>query len=266
MKGIEKEETFNSKPVFMAIEEGTGDVVFAHWHSHYEIIEIREGSPIVTVGDSIYHAKKGDIYFVNSGVYHHVYSDEYAKIRATVMQATDVSDNFYTTMLLADNTRAKPEDIAHLSCLLDCLFDEYNSDNAFLREAMYSYLRLAEIHIMRNYNVLKSDNPSYIRLCRQAIQFMHRNFSERLELEDIAQSVNLSKYHFARIFKKITGRSPMQYLTMLRIRSSIELMQSTSCNMTEISHMCGFSTPNYFNAAFKNAVNITPNKYKAQLH
>lgn len=266
MKGIEKQEVFNSKPLFMAIEQGIGEVVFAHWHSHYEIIEVIEGAPTVTVGDNSYKANIGDIFFVNSGLCHEVSSDAFAKIRAVVMQANEVSDNFYTTMLLANNNSAHLTDTANLRTILDCLFDEYNQNKAFSQDAMHAYLRLAEIHIMRNYNVLKSDKPAYINLCKQAIQFMHKHYGDKIELEDIALSVNLSKYHFSRIFKEITHCSPMQYLTLLRIRSAIELMQNTNYNMTEISHTCGFSTPNYFNTAFKSFTNLTPKKYKSQLN
>ncbi len=266
MKGFEKEEVFNSKPLFMAVVQGADEVVFAHWHSHYEIIEVTEGMPTVNVGNNSYKAKPGDIYFVNSGLCHEVSSGKFAKIRAVVMRANEVSDNFYTTMLLAGKSSAQLKDTANLLTILDYLFDEYNQSNVFSRDAMRAYLRLAEIYIMRNYNVLKSDKPAYINLCKQAIQFMHTHYSDKIELEDIAVSVNLSKYRFSHIFKKITDCSPMRYLTLLRIRSAIELMQNTSCNMTEISYACGFSTPNYFNTAFKGFMGLTPNKYKAQLN
>lgn len=93
---------------------------------------------------------------------------------------------------------------------------------------------------------------------------MQKNIQEKLSLDRIANSANLSKYHFSRIFKETSGCSPMQYLAMLRIRLSIELMQNTDYNMTEISEACGFSAPNYFNKAFKDYVKTTPYQYKTQ--
>lgn len=89
------------------------------------------------------------------------------------------------------------------------------------------------------------DKMSYI------IQTMNREFQKDYSLEEYANMCQMSKFHFLRIFKDITGSSPMEYKNKLRIEHAKEMLEDNDIPINEIGAKVGFSSPSYFCDAFK---------------
>src|SRR6266516_7040109 len=95
-------------------------------------------------------------------------------------------------------------------------------------------VRQLAIHLLRTHlTVRKSDQIELSRAgpvdrrLRRAIEFMHDNFGRELALEEIASAAYLSEYHFARLFKQITGITPHVYLANIRIERARKLVAET---------------------------------------
>ena len=71
----------------------------------------------------------------------------------------------------------------------------------------------------------------------------------------------MSKSHFCRKFKFVTGLRYSEYVTNVRITNSEKLLRETNLPITEISERCGFNDSNYFASVFKRLKGITPYKY-----
>lgn len=80
--------------------------------------------------------------------------------------------------------------------------------------------------------------------------------------EEYAKMAGLSKYHFLRKFKKITGATPKAYKSEILTEKAKELIQNTDFNISEISDLLGFDDSLYFSRFFKKSVGISPNKYR----
>jgi AraC family transcriptional regulator len=65
-------------------------------------------------------------------------------------------------------------------------------------------------------------------------EYVHAGLASRLTLEDIASSVHMSTYHFARTFKATTGETPHAYVTRLRVERAQELLRTSSWSMPAI--------------------------------
>ena len=90
-------------------------------------------------------------------------------------------------------------------------------------------LPVLAIHILRELAPPEAARPDRLwllpeRQVRQAIGFMRANLKEDLSLNDIAEAVGLSVYHFARAFRAAVGVPPHQYLIQLRISRARELL------------------------------------------
>jgi AraC family transcriptional regulator len=100
------------------------------------------------------------------------------------------------------------------------------------------------------------------RRLRLAIEFMHDNYSRELSLEEIAAAAYLSEYHFARLFKQVTGSSPHVYLANLRLERARSLLIETSLPIGEIAAMVGYQSQSHFTKVFKSIAGVTPKVYR----
>lgn len=100
------------------------------------------------------------------------------------------------------------------------------------------------------------------RRIARAIQYIGKNCEQNLPLEDYAAMCMMSKYHFLRIFKSVTGQTPMEYRMRLRIENAKELLDANELSIAEIGERLGFSSAAHFSDTFKKAVGISPKNYK----
>ncbi|MBC7827887.1 MAG: helix-turn-helix transcriptional regulator [Chitinophagaceae bacterium] len=98
-----------------------------------------------------------------------------------------------------------------------------------------------------------------------AKQYILKNFSTKLDVEQIARKAFVSQYHFSRIFKKYTDSSPYQYLLEVRLQHARKLMNGTDLPIKEISFQSGFNSIDYFSAAFTKKYKICPREYRKLL-
>jgi len=97
----------------------------------------------------------------------------------------------------------------------------------------------------------------------QAKLFIDNNFAEKIDLNNIADEAYFSKFHFMRLFKKIYGKTPHQYLTFVRIENAKKLLQTD----ISVSHVCfavGFDSISSFTALFKKMTGLTPCVFQLQ--
>ena len=96
---------------------------------------------------------------------------------------------------------------------------------------------------------------------RQSKSFMEKYLSEKIELEKIASTAFMSRFHYARIFKRIYGLSPRQYLKDLRINRGKELLKQ-GLNISEVCFEVGYDSLPTFCNAFKKATGYSPREYQ----
>ena len=78
----------------------------------------------------------------------------------------------------------------------------------------------------------------------------------------IAQSMQMSQVQVYRKLKALTGKTPTQYIRMLRMKRAMELLNNTQLNISEIAYDLGFSDPNYFSRTFQQIYGKTPSSIR----
>ena len=128
------------------------------------------------------------------------------------------------------------------------------------------------VHLLRHHsNVRRSDELELSRVglvdrrIRRAIELMHAHLNRELPLEEIAAAAFLSPFHFARLFKKLTGASPHAYLATLRVARAQALLAETDLSVSEVSARVGYSSSSHFTKAFRQATGLAPRAYRAAL-
>jgi len=109
---------------------------------------------------------------------------------------------------------------------------------------------------------------SNVYLTKQVIQakyFIDNNFSNNITLEDICKAGYISKYHLIRSFKKLYGKTPNQYLILVRINKAKELLRKDN-SVLEVCFAVGFDSPTTFAGLFKKLVGSSPRSFKKLLN
>lgn len=128
------------------------------------------------------------------------------------------------------------------------------------------------VHLLRRYaNVRRSEQLELSRAglvdrrIRRAVELMHAHLDRDLPLEEIAAAAHLSPFHFARLFKKLTGAPPHTYLAALRAARAQALLSDTDLSVTEIGARVGYGSSSHFAKAFRQATGISPSDFRRAL-
>ena len=110
--------------------------------------------------------------------------------------------------------------------------------------------------------VKQNSNIKRIDIIHKAIQYIQSNYSQKITLVDVAQSVFLSPAYFSKIFKEEMGCSFREYLNSYRIEKSMVMLVNENIKASTIAYAVGFDDQSYFTKVFKKIVGITPNQYR----
>lgn len=96
----------------------------------------------------------------------------------------------------------------------------------------------------------------------QAKRFITTNFRQELSLAEIARHSHVSVFHFSRLFKQFTSRSPYQFLIGVRLKHAALLLRHTSLPVTQICFESGFNSFEHFILSFTKHHGTSPLKYR----
>lgn len=98
---------------------------------------------------------------------------------------------------------------------------------------------------------------------RQVREVLHRDFTRKWTLPELAGRVHLSTKQLARVFVDAYGKTPLTYLTMLRVQEMARLLRETDLSVAEAGRRAGWRSRNRASAAFRESVGITPSRYRS---
>jgi AraC-like DNA-binding protein len=159
---------------------------------------------------------------------------------------------------------------------LDALLEEFVTELATERPGkeivMRALIEQLLVHILRNYSTprlaadLELSRVGLIdRRIRRSVELMHTQLDQDLTLKALAAASYLSPFHFARLFKKLTGASPHNYLAGIRANRAQLLLAETDLSVTEIGALVGYLSGSHFTKAFRLATGATPREFRQSL-
>lgn len=98
------------------------------------------------------------------------------------------------------------------------------------------------------------------------IQVMHAHMNEDLALEDLASVACLSSYHFNRVFRRLIGIPPVEFLSALRFQAARRLLLTTSLSVTDICFEVGYTSMGSFTTRFTQLVGLSPRLLRQRAH
>ncbi len=128
------------------------------------------------------------------------------------------------------------------------------------------------VHLLRHYANMRRSHDLELsraglvdRRIRRSVELMHAQLAADLSLKEIAAASYLSPFHFARVFKKLTGATPHAYLAAIRTARAQLLLANPELSVREIGALVGYASPSHFTKAFRQATGLTPRAFRKAL-
>jgi YesN/AraC family two-component response regulator len=101
-------------------------------------------------------------------------------------------------------------------------------------------------------------------LVKQASAYIQQNYTRSFSLEELSQTIGVSKSYLSRIFKMDMGISPWDFLNRFRIQKAKELLLLTEESITSIAAEVGYEDVGYFGRVFREVAGCSPRAYRQQ--
>src|SRR5213080_178778 len=109
-------------------------------------------------------------------------------------------------------------------------------------------------------------HAAHTQAVERVIQTMHTQLHEVLTLEDLASVACLSPSHFTRVFRRLIGIPPGEFLTALRFQMARRLLLTTPLSVTEICFAVGYTSTGSFTSRFTHLVGLSPRLLRQRAH
>ena len=149
--------------------------------------------------------------------------------------------------------------------------DDYLSKPFNMEMLQLRISHLLELRRQRNQDFLKGENVEVEavalneidqKFLRSAVEAIERHLSnEEYDIDALAADVCMSRSTLYRKLHSLTGQKPSLFIRAIRLKHAARMIKEGSYNLTEISTLCGFSSPSYFSRCFKAQYGIPPGSY-----
>lgn len=264
-------------------------IIHWHWHEEVEFQYIQQGQAYITCDECNISVFAGDIIFINQNVRHFITP---AGADGVIYSSVVVNPSFilglgqleleskYVNPIIADRS---------FNCLhitsRDVIYQQFEPlvrQLITLNEGCPSgYELLSKAYVLQLWKLLYDQFPvksavspsitartanQDAQRAKQAMLYIQEHFMETVTLDDIANSILVSRSECCRCFKRATGLSPIEYLMKYRIMEAAKYMhRKTHESISEIAGAVGFNNTSYFNKTFKKFLGCTPTEYRQSL-
>ncbi len=101
------------------------------------------------------------------------------------------------------------------------------------------------------------------KLVGKAVEYVSANIaSPDLSVEDLASHLGMSRVRLYKKLKQITGKTPIEFIRVMRLKRAAQLLRESQLNVSEIAYQTGFNNPKVFSKYFKEEFGILPSVYQ----
>jgi AraC-like DNA-binding protein len=251
-----------------------------HFHKEYEIVLIDKAEGTRFVGDHVSPFKSGDLAFIGSNIPHLYRNSEiYYKHPDLVSKSIFIH---FTDDFLGSHFFELPEFklVRRLLNKSSLGLEIHGRSNRYVKAKLYEMqgqqpterlMSLLDILIyLSTSKELKSIlskgftayNSKDTDRINTVFQFIMKEYTNEIYIEEIASKLNMSVPAFSRYFKHHTGKTFSEYLTEIRVSCACGLLMENNYSISEICYLSGFNNLSNFYRHFKKYRGVIPKEYK----
>lgn len=255
-----------------------------HWHDEFEFVWVKSGTLVLNTSQASYVLHEEEGAFLNYGILHMLKTEpgkdcdffiaRFAERLLFPDSGTTVTENYLRPILLSQKLRClhlttenstTTEMLHFMRQIIDIYYRDLPGKHLLLLSRFYSFWEALYTYQYSQELVSTRISIADFNRVSVAIHFIAQNYMNPLTLEDIADSIHLSKSECCRCFKRALSLSPVEFLIHYRVMESIRKMQTKEAATHSISVLAasvGFNSVSYYNKQFKRITGYTPLEYR----
>jgi len=208
--------------------------------------------PENTVWHILFHLKKD-------------YKTPHAHFRFTKDLGFTPEESKILSETFASSTRHCFQATPTIRSLLPALIGELQSTRELRDVLAITLLRATLVELKRVVNSEVADHATYTRSeqhVQELITRLSSNCGQQWTLSNMAHDCGIRRTQLCKIFHKLTGSTPMEFLSRIRIEHAKTLLRRSDAKVIDIAFECGYSSSQYFANSFRQATGVTPSVYR----
>jgi len=266
----------------------SGDcVLYLHWHTHLELIIVRSGKVMFYIDSQPVEASTGDVVLVPGGSLHVGYALNEAEVEIdcivfNVALFQEWLDDGIHVKLLAQYLEGEehfpllltsiPNFSEQLQGELNEIAEELERQEIgyqlIVKAKLYAWLvKLARINNSQTSSHTMHE-PYFANRDRfkGLIEWVKVHYAEKPTVKQAASMVGLDHYYFCKQFKKLTGRTFVEFVNICRITQAEQMLKTSEATIGEIANAIGCENAAYFTKLYKQYTGKTPSEARKVLH
>jgi len=251
-----------------------------HYHNFYEILYVLEGEYSSMIEDRTYYMKKGDFLLIDLNVMHkyHYVEKKHDGSRRIILWVTSkmLAELSGKDMDLSACFRSGGSCAYHFPIYYEEMLQGYLIRLAMTEMAEFKqpgtkavldrgyltlfFAYLNALCVRKEYLFAQEEWVSH-PLVEQVSSYIDEHISEKISLDHLAGRVHMSKYHFLRIFKELTGMTVHSFVVNKRLIKACEALRG-GASVTESWQCAGFCDYTSYLRNFREIFGISPGKYR----
>ena len=248
----------------------------SHWHDDVEFLVIQSGKMRCWVNGEKFELSPDEGVFINSRQMHYVASDDkrecefiLVRFHPVLLCSTNAIENRFVLPIIENESlpyQTLSPEIPWERSVLDAILRIYymRHETTMVLGAQGQFFSIWEqlfLHIGKAPAKVRESTPQLTQL-KNMISFIASNYHGKVTLDDIRLAGNVGKTSCCQIFQKYLNQTPINYLTIFRLRKGAEMLVNSDMPIVDISYEVGFSGASYFAEAFKKHMGEMPSEYR----
>lgn len=144
------------------------------------------------------------------------------------------------------------------------IVDKNRTDNSLIspnmnKEAISFQVKQIFMEIINQ--LISAKNSEGKKIVNDVIEYIDKNYSEKISLESIARRYYINPSYFSQLFKIITNHNFLTYLIEKRVQKAKELLDLGNLKVYQVSQMVGYDDDKHFSQIFKKYTGLSPTEY-----
>jgi AraC-like DNA-binding protein len=244
-----------------------------HMHTSCEILYLHEGELTLYSGGREYEMKGGMVYIIPSCAVHRSVLKNRSVYRRTlvILNPWTYSRTYYSEQisnLMMGFPKKEPVVVADDfggAALLEKIENELNAGGLLSEDIIVCAATELMAGIIRRSERINNSVRSPGKLVSDVERFIRTNCAYQIRISDIAEQFFISKFYLTHIFKEQTGMSPKQFLIYTRLSKACGLLHEKDLKISEISELCGFTSPSDMTKKFRERYGISPTQFRRKI-